>query len=56
MIVDDNIKTMILKTSDANELKKYAQAQGMLTLLQDGADKVLNGMTTIEEVYRVAQH
>ncbi|MBT8362209.1 MAG: type II secretion system ATPase GspE [Deltaproteobacteria bacterium] len=55
MIVDDNIKNMILKTSDANELKKYAPAQGMLTLLQDGADKVLNGMTTIEEVYRVAQ-
>ena len=55
LIVDDAVKSMILKTSDSSELKQYAQSQGMRTLVQDGAEKVLSGTTTIEEVYRVAQ-
>jgi general secretion pathway protein E len=55
LIMDDEIKSMILNTSDATELKRYAESQGMNTLLQDGAGKVLEGITTIEEVYRVAQ-
>jgi type II secretory ATPase GspE/PulE/Tfp pilus assembly ATPase PilB-like protein len=32
-----------------------AQRQGMTTLYQDGIDKVLQGMTTVEEVLRVSQ-
>jgi len=55
LVVDDAIKSMILKTSDAGQLKQYARSQGMKTLVEDGADKVLKGITTIEEVYRVAQ-
>lgn len=55
LIMDDEIKSLILKTSDASELKHYARSLGMTTLLQDGADKVVEGVTTIEEVYRVAQ-
>ncbi len=55
LIMDDEIKSLILKTSDASELKRYARSLGMTTLLQDGADKVVEGVTTIEEVYRVAQ-
>jgi type II secretory ATPase GspE/PulE/Tfp pilus assembly ATPase PilB-like protein len=46
---------MILKTSDSSELKQYVRAKGMKTLVQDGAEKVLDGITTIAEVYRVAQ-
>lgn len=55
LVVDDKVKSMILKTSDASELNQYVQSLGMKTLVQDGADKVLAGVTTIEEVYRVAQ-
>jgi general secretion pathway protein E len=55
MILDDTIKNLILKTSDANSLKRKAIEQGMITLRQDGAQKVLDGMTTIEEVFRVTQ-
>ncbi len=53
MVIDDHLKKMILKTSDANEIKKEAIRLGMKTLLQDGARKVLEGITTIEEVFRV---
>lgn len=53
MILDDSIKNLILKTSDANAIKRQAVEQGMLSLRQDGAHKVLDGITTIEEVFRI---
>jgi general secretion pathway protein E len=55
MILDDAIKNIILKTSDANAIKRTAVEQGMTTIRQDGAQKVLDGITTIEEVFRVTQ-
>jgi general secretion pathway protein E len=55
MIMDDEIKRLVLKTSDASALRRHAQTGGMTTLLQDGAAKVLAGVTSIEEVFRVAQ-
>ena len=47
------IKNLILKTSDANALKRAAIEGGMTTLRRDGIRKVLEGITTIEEVFRV---
>ncbi|MBW1998514.1 MAG: type II secretion system ATPase GspE [Deltaproteobacteria bacterium] len=56
MLMDDRLKTRILKTSDANAIKREAVTHGrMRTLRQDGAEKVLRGITTIEEVFRVTQ-
>jgi len=55
MILDDTIKNLMLKTPDANAIKHKAIGQGMITLRQDGAQKVLDGITTIEEVFRVTQ-
>ena len=53
IVLDDVVKNLISMTSDANSIKAKAIEQGMTTLLQDGAQKVLNGITTIEEVFRV---
>ena len=53
MILSDTLKSLIIKTSDANAIKNMAVDQGMITLRQDGAQKVLNGITTIEEIFRV---
>ena len=50
-----DMKALVLQTSDANEIKRKAIDNGMVTLQQDGAQKVLEGITTIEEVYRVSQ-
>jgi len=55
MMLDDRVKNLILKTSDANAIKHRAVEQGMVTLRQDGAKKVLDGITTIEEIFRVTQ-
>lgn len=54
MILNDPIKNIILKTSDANAIKRMAIEQGMITLSGDGAKKVKDGITTIEEVIRVS--
>lgn len=48
------LKELILDTSDANLIKGKAVDNHMITLRQDGAYKVLNGITTIEEVFRVS--
>lgn len=55
MEIDDVIKNVILTTSDANQIKKAAMGQGMTTLRQDGIAKVLQGITSMEEVVRVTQ-
>jgi len=53
MIFNDDLKKLILKTSDANQIREAAIKSGMSTLMQDGARKVIEGVTSIEEVYRV---
>lgn len=55
LLMTQDMKALVLKTSDANQIKKQAVANGMVTLSQDGAMKVLEGITTIEEVYRVSK-
>jgi len=55
LVVDDEIKKLVLKTSDANQINELALKQGMITLQQDGILKVLSGITTIEEVLRVTR-
>lgn len=54
LLLDKEMKNLILKTSDSNEIKNLAVEKGMLTLRQDGIQKVFAGLTTIEEVFRVA--
>jgi len=55
LYIDDEIRSMILNEANEFEIAKYAQEKGMLTLSQDGILKVINGTTTMEEVYRVSQ-
>ena len=55
MIMDDEFRHLVLKNVDANSIKRAAVAKGMLTLREDGADKISQGLTTIEEVMRVTQ-
>jgi len=53
MLMNDPLQNLILKTSDANTIKQKAVEQGMMTLRSNGSQKVLEGITTIEEVFRV---
>ncbi|MCK5507331.1 MAG: type II secretion system protein GspE, partial [Desulfobacterales bacterium] len=53
MVLKSKLKSLILKTYDSNLIKKEALNHNMLTLRQDGIQKVLKGISTIEEVLRV---
>ncbi len=53
MVLKDELKSLVLKTYDANQIKRAALDQGMTTLHEDGLQKVLRGQTTLEEVLRV---
>ena len=52
--VDENIRELLVKGSSASEIKDYAINHGMITLWDDMVEKFLSGITTIEEVLRVA--
>jgi general secretion pathway protein E len=55
LVVDDDVRALIMKNADAAAIRRAATAAGMVTLREDGAAKVLAGETTIEEVLRVTQ-
>lgn len=54
IIVDEDIQKLIISHSTANEIMRLAKSKGTVTMRQDGILKVLSGITSIEEVNRVA--
>ena len=55
MLLDSSLKRLILTTYDSSQIKDAALNLNMVTLRQDGIQKVLSGISTIEEVIRVTQ-
>jgi type II secretory ATPase GspE/PulE/Tfp pilus assembly ATPase PilB-like protein len=53
LLVDEEIRTAILEKKRTNDIKRMAIQHGMRTLRQDGWQKVLEGVTTPEEVINV---
>lgn len=50
--IDDNIRDLIMKRANADEIERAAISVGMTTMLQDGLEKIKSGKTTVEEVLR----
>ncbi|MFA4889685.1 MAG: type II secretion system ATPase GspE [Candidatus Omnitrophota bacterium] len=55
MLPDDKIRNSIVAKAPTDEIRKLACSSGMLTLMEDGIEKVKQGITTLEEVLRVTQ-
>ena len=55
MVMGNSLKALIQRTYDSHQIKQEAIKQGLVTLRRDGIEKVLRGLTTIEEVVRVTQ-
>jgi type IV pilus assembly protein PilB len=51
--VSGGIKEMIMRGATAREVDAQARKEGMLTMMEDGIFKAVQGLTTIEEVLRV---
>ncbi len=50
LLIDEEIRSMILQRFDSNTIKTAALRKGFVTLRADGATKVLQGMTSVQEV------
>ncbi len=55
LVMDGDIRRLVLRSADASEIKEAAVSKGMVTLRGDGIRKALAGFTTVEEVLRVTQ-
>jgi general secretion pathway protein E len=55
LIIDDDIRKLILKSADSNQIRDAAKQHGMKTLFEDGAEKIKAGVTTLSELLRVTQ-
>lgn len=56
MPINEKISKLIIEKATASEIQKLAMEEGMLSMKQDGYVKVLEGVTTLDEVIRVAQY
>ncbi|MCM8765925.1 MAG: type II secretion system ATPase GspE [Candidatus Omnitrophica bacterium] len=55
LVINNEIRKMIVERVSSDRIKKKAMEMGMRTLRQDGWEKVLHGLTTPAEVMRVTQ-
>jgi general secretion pathway protein E len=55
MIVDDDVRELVMRKADASSIRRACTSRGMKILRQDGAERVMAGQTTIEELLRVTQ-
>ena len=53
--IDDEIKKMISQNNSAEEINQKAKDKGMLTMIEDGFQKAILGITSIEEILRVTK-
>jgi len=51
--MSESIKSLIITNATSDEIEKQARKEGMLTMFQDGIIKAAQGITTIEEIFRV---
>ncbi len=51
----DRISKLVLEHASSGAIEEAATEEGMITMMQDGYMKILEGITTLEEVLRVAQ-
>ena len=53
--VSPSIAKLIIERATAEDIENQAKSEGLITMIQDGYLKVLDGTTTIEEILRVAK-
>ncbi|MBI3615758.1 MAG: Flp pilus assembly complex ATPase component TadA [Candidatus Omnitrophica bacterium] len=56
METTDVVRDLVLRKASSREIKEQAVKEGMTTLRKAGISKVLEGLTTVEEVLRVTEH
>ncbi len=55
LVMDDSLRDMVTSNPDVNHLRKLCRERGLVTLREDGFRKVMNGLTTVDEILRVTE-
>ena len=53
--MNDLLRDMVTANPDVIQLRKKCRENGLVTLREDGFDKVCKGMTTVDEILRVTE-
>ena len=56
LVMDDSLRDMVTRNPDVTQLRKLCRERGLVTLRQDGFDKAIKGLTTIDEILRVTEN
>ena len=56
IVVDDELKKYIMSHLSIMDITRYVRSQGMISMYEDGMEKVEKGITSREEVLRVVQN
>ena len=55
MLMSSKVRELTFKEAPTEQVRRAAQSEGMRTLYWDGIEKALKGLTTLDEVFRVAK-
>ncbi len=55
LLINDDIRNLTLSQVDSTKIKRMAVQHGMKTLRTDGAEKIIKGLTSVDEVMRVTE-
>ena len=55
MVINNKIRELAFQGAATQDIRRAAIAGGMRIMFDDGLEKVLNGTTTLDEVFRVAK-
>ena len=56
LVMDDSLRDMVTRNPDVNHLRKLCRERGLVTLREDGFQKVIQGLTTVDEILRVTEN
>jgi type IV pilus assembly protein PilB len=56
LVMDDGLRDTVTSNPDVNNLRKLCRERGLVSLRQDGFEKVKKGLTTVDEILRVTEN
>ncbi len=55
LVMDDHLRDMVTRNPDVTQFRKICRERGLVSLREDGLQKVVSGLTTVDEVLRVTE-
>jgi type II secretory ATPase GspE/PulE/Tfp pilus assembly ATPase PilB-like protein len=56
LVMDDSLRDLVTSNPDVTQLRKLCRERGLVTLRTDGFRKVMQGLTTVDEILRVTEN